>query len=290
MVGRMLIEIEKILLYEKPNLVIVQGDTNSTLAGALAASKLQIKLAHIEAGLRSYDRGMPEEINRVVTDHLSDFLFAPTEKQKKILIGEGIEKNKIFVVGNTIVDAVFENLKIAEKNKSLIKKYQDKNYFLLTLHRPSNVDDKNILKPLIQTLKKITQIFNVEIYFPIHPRTKKKLNEFNIKISDSKIKVFEPVGYLEMLVLEKYAKLILTDSGGLQEEACILKVPCVTLRENTERPETLEVGANILAGNSEKKIIESIKKMLEKQKNWVNPFGKGESGRLIFDKIFNFKK
>jgi UDP-N-acetylglucosamine 2-epimerase (non-hydrolysing) len=289
MVGRMLIEIEKIFLKEKPNLVIVQGDTNTTLAGALAASKLQIKLAHIEAGLRSYDREMPEEINRVVTDHLSDFLFAPTEKQKKILIGEGIKKNKIFVVGNTIVDAVFENLKIAKKNKSLIKKYQDKNYFLLTLHRPSNVDDKNILKSLIQTLKRITQIFTVEIYFPIHPRTKKRLNEFNIKISNSKIKVFEPVGYLEMLVLEKYAKLILTDSGGLQEEACILKVPCVTLRENTERPETLEVGANILAGNSEKKIIESIKKMLKKEKNWSNPFGEGESGRLI-TKIINLTK
>jgi UDP-N-acetylglucosamine 2-epimerase len=282
MVGRMLIEIEKILIKEKPSLVMVQGDTNSTLAGALASSKLQIKLVHIEAGLRSYDKSMPEEINRVVVDHLSDFLFAPTKKQKNILIGEGIEKNKIFVVGNTIVDALEENLKIALKNKKIVNKYQNKRYFLLTLHRPSNVDDKEKLKNIFFVLENLAKIYQTPIIFPIHPRTRNKINEFKLKIDSQKIVIVEPFSYLEMLLAEKFARLIITDSGGLQEEACILKVPCVTLRDNTERPETLEVGANILLSSYDKNFFEKVDLMLKKQKNWKNPFGE-----KVAKKIFN---
>lgn len=281
MTGKMIIEIEKILIKEKPNLVIVQGDTNTTLAGALSASKLGIKIAHVEAGLRSYDRSMPEEINRVITDHLSNFLFCPTKNQKKILLKEGIDKNKIFVVGNTIVDAVFQNLKIAEQNKKIVEKYKNKNYFLLTLHRPSNVDNKKNLEKIIRALEKVVNIYKTEIIFPIHPRTENNLKKFKINIDKNKIKLVEPIGYLEMLIAEKYAKLILTDSGGLQEEACILKTPCITLRFNTERPETIKVSANILVGNEEEKIINGAKKMLNKKRNWRNPFGDGKSGEKI---------
>ena len=280
MVGKMIIKIEKIVLHEKPDLLIVQGDTNSTLAGAIVASKLGIKLAHVEAGLRSYDRSMPEEINRLVTDHLSDYLFAPTKKQKEILLKEGVDRKKIFVVGNTIVDAVFQNLSLA-KNQPFFQKYQKEKYFLLTLHRPSNVDDKNQLEKLILFLEKIAHQFKTHFYFPIHPRTDANLNKFKIRLKNSYFKAMPPVDYFEMLALEKNARAIFTDSGGLQEEACILKVPCITLRNSTERPETLEVKSNILIYRYDEKDEEEIKKIIKKRKNWRNPFGDGNSGKKI---------
>lgn len=282
MIGKMIIKIEKILLKEKPNLVIVQGDTNSTLAGAIVASKIGIKLSHIEAGLRSYDRSMPEEINRIITDHLSDYLFAPTEKQKNILINEGIKKEKIFIVGNSIVDAIFQNLETA-KDKSFFKKYEKENYFLLTLHRPSNVDNKNQLKKIIDFLEKISFKFKISFYFPIHPRTKNNLIKFNIKLNKKYFKLIPPVGYLEMLSLEKNSQAIFTDSGGLQEEACILKIPCITLRNSTERPETLEVGSNILIYRFDKNDEKEVEKIINKEKNWINPFGKGDTAKKIIE-------
>jgi UDP-N-acetylglucosamine 2-epimerase (non-hydrolysing) len=281
MVGRMMIEIEKILLKEKPELVLVQGDTNTTLAGGLVAAKLQIKLGHIEAGLRSYDRTMPEEINRVVVDHLSDFLFAPTENQKKILLNEGIDANKIFVVGNTVVDAVWENIKIAETNQELVKKYKGKRYFFLTLHRPANVDDAQKLKTIIEAMEEASDIFKIPIIFPIHPRTKNNLDKFGIKIDRKKIQVVDPLGYFETLIIEKYATLLLTDSGGIQEEGCILQVPCITLRDNTERPETVAVGANILVGADKEKILTAIKQSLQKRPNWPNPFGNKVAEKIL---------
>ncbi|XRP96912.1 non-hydrolyzing UDP-N-acetylglucosamine 2-epimerase [Methanocaldococcus sp. 16A] len=285
--GKMLIGIEDVLLKENPDIVIVQGDTNTTLAGALVASKLKINIAHVEAGLRSFDRNMPEEINRVLTDHISDYLFAPTEIAKNNLLREGIEENKIFVVGNTIVDATLQNLKIAEKNENATAFFNsiiDDDYFLLTLHRAENVDNKKRLKNIIDGIFKIAEIYNKDIIFPIHPRTKKRLKEFNLfdKLkSNNKIKIIEPVGYLEFLMLEKNADLILTDSGGVQEEACILKTPCITLRDNTERPETVEVGANILVGDNKEKLIKAVEIMLNKERNWENPFGDGNSGKRI---------
>jgi UDP-N-acetylglucosamine 2-epimerase (non-hydrolysing) len=284
--GKMLIGIEKILMKEKPDLVLVEGDTNTVLAGALSASKLQIKIGHIEAGLRSYDRKMPEEINRILTDHLSDLLFAPTKEAKNNLLSEGIKASKIFVTGNTIVDSVQQNRELA-KNKSKILKKLDlapKKYFLMTLHRQENVDNKTRLKNILRGIKRIYQKYKLPIIYPIHPRTKKRIRAFKLTIPEGIILV-QPLGYLDFLMLEINTKLILTDSGGIQEEGCILKIPSVTLRDNTERPETLKVGSNILAGTNPKKIIQSATKMLKKPCQWENPFGKGRTGEKIAEII-----
>lgn len=284
MTGRMIEKIEEILIKEEPNWILVQGDTNTVMAGALAASKLQIKIGHVEAGLRSYDRTMPEEINRIITDHISDALFCPTQKQADILRKEGIEKKKIFITGNTIVDAVLENMKLINRHPEL-DHYKEKDFFLLTTHRPSNVDNKKNLSELMKAVNEISKKYKYPTYFPIHPRTKKQIEIFNIKINKKHIKIMEPVGYLEMIALEKNAKLILTDSGGIQEEACIIKTPSVTLRENTERPETIDVGASILVGHNKEKILSSVNKMLKKKKEWKNPFGKGNTSIKIINKI-----
>jgi len=284
--GKMMIRIEKVLIKENPSIVLIEGDTNTVLAGALTAAKLHIKVAHIEAGLRSYFREMPEEINRILTDHCSDLLFAPTEKSKGILINEGISKNKIFVTGNTIVDAVYQNSKLAERKSKIFKKFnlKKKKYFLLTLHRPENVDKKKRLEKIFQGLDLICKKTGLVIIFPIHPRTKKRISEFKLKVPEE-IKLIKPVGYLDFLQLEKNTALVLTDSGGVQEESCILKVPCITLRDNTERPETIEVGSNILAGVEPEIILKSFSKMLDKKRNWKNPFGNGVSGEKIINII-----
>jgi len=302
--GKMLIGIEKILKEEKPDIVLVEGDTNTVLAGALAATKLHVKVGHVEAGLRSYDRTMPEEINRVLADHVSDYLFAPTEKAKENLLREGIEEDKIFVTGNTIVDAVYQNLEIARRKVNILNKLNlnSKDYFLVTAHRQENVDNKERLKGILEGLELVHDEFNLPIIYPIHPRTKKKIREFGLEIPEE-IRLIEPLGFLEFLQLEADAKLVLTDSGGVQEETCILKVPCVTLRDNTERPETLEVGSNVLAGTNQTRILDSVRVMLNKQalgklnqqtfkksltknavhasSNWRNPFGEGEAGKRI---------
>ncbi len=275
--GKMLMGIEKILLKENPDIVLVEGDTNTVLAGALAASKLHIKVGHIEAGLRSYDKRMPEEINRILTDHISDYLFTPTDKAKQILLEEGISEDKIFVTGNTIVDVVYQNLKIAKGNKSS----KPKKYFLLTLHRPENVDSQERFASILEALNRVAVEFHLPVIYPIHPRSRKMMKHFNLKPYN--IELIEPLDFLDFLQLEANARLVLTDSGGVQEEACILQVPCVTLRDTTERPETLEVGANILAGNNSDKVLESVKLMLNRENNWVNPFGDGRAGKRIID-------
>ena len=284
MIGKMMIEIEGVLQKEKPRWVLVQGDTNTVMAGATIAQRLGIKVGHVEAGLRSYDRSMPEEINRVVTDHVSDALFCPTNLQREIVINEGIESGKVFVTGNTIVDAVFQNIKLAGK-MDFVNKYRNDNYFLLTMHRPSNVDGKSTIIGIIRSLEKAAEKHRAKIIFPIHPRTKNQIRKYNININGKLIKTIDPVGYLEMLILEKYAKLIITDSGGIQEEACILKVPCVTIRDNTERPETVDIGASILVGNKENKIIKGIDKMIVTERSWKNPFGNGGAGKSIIDNL-----
>ena len=281
--GKMLIGIEKVLLKEKPDIVLVEGDTNTVLAGALAAAKMHIKVGHVEAGLRSYDRNMPEEINRVLADHVSDYLFAPTEKSRQILLGEGIPDAKIFVTGNTIVDAVYQNLEIARRKVDILNKLNldHKEYFLVTAHRQENVDVKERLKGILEGLELIYDKFNFPITYPIHPRTKKRIKEFGLEVPKGII-LTEPFGFLEFLQLEANAKLVLTDSGGVQEEACILKVPCVTLRDNTERPETLEVRSNVLVGVNQNKILDGVKKMMDKkERNWNNPFGDGKTGSII---------
>src|SRR3989338_1754760 len=278
----MLERIESVLLEEKPDVLLVQGDTNTVLAGALAASKIGVKVCHVEAGLRSYDRKMPEEINRVMADHLSDLLFAPTNKSANILLMENVKKEKIFVTGNTIVDAVLQNLKISEKKKSPLEKLglEMKKYVLVTAHRQENVDSRKKLESIISGLKKIAVKHNLKVVYPVHPRTKNMIKKFRIRIP-KELFFIEPVGYLDFLQLEKHAKVILTDSGGLQEEACILNVPCITLRENTERPETLESGANILVGTDSSSILNGLERMIMYGKNWKNPFGDGKSGERI---------
>lgn len=274
--GKMLVGIEKILKEEKPDVVLVEGDTNTVLAGALAVVKLGIKVGHIEAGLRSYDRTMPEETNRVIADHVSDYLFTPTETAKSNLLKEGIEEDKIFVTGNTIVDAVYQNLEIARRKVDILNKLNltPEDYFLITAHRQENVDVKNRLKGILDGLKLVYNEFNFPIIYPIHPRAVKKLKDFGLEVLKG-TRLIEPLGFLEFLQLEASAKLVLTDSGGVQEETCILKVPCVTLRDNTERPETLEVGSNVLVGVNQEKILKGVKVMLNGKRNWENPFGDG---------------
>lgn len=279
--GRMLIGIEKVLREEKPDIVLVEGDTNTVLAGALAACKLLIKTGHVEAGLRSYDREMPEEINRVLTDHVSEYLFAPTEKAKSNLIKEGVEEEKIFVTGNTIVDAIYQNIKLAEENSNMLEKIgvDTNNYFLATIHRQENVDNKQRFRNILEGLKLLHKNFNLPVVYPIHPRAKKRMQEYGLS-SDS-LTIVEPLDYLSFLRLESNARLILTDSGGIQEEACILKVPCITLRYNTERPETVAVGANVIAGTDPEKILEKATLMVKKSRNWENPFGDGKTAERI---------
>ena len=283
--GKMLIDIEKILLKDKPELVLVEGDTNTVLAGALVSVKLNIKIGHVEAGLRSYDRQMPEEINRVLVDHCSDILFAPTEKARTQLISEGIPESKIFVTGNTIVDAIYQNLRIAKKKASILNHLgiSKHNYFLTTMHRQENVDDEKRFRGVLRGLQMIEDKFGLPVIYPIHPRARKQIEVFNIKLSG--LRLIEPLDYLSFLQLENNARLILTDSGGLQEEACILQVPCVTLRDNTERPETLDVGSNVLAGTNPHEIVAKTEQMLEKKREWIHPFGDGRAGERIIKRI-----
>ncbi len=275
--------IENILLKRPPGIVLVQGDTNTVCAGALAAAKLHIPVGHVEAGLRSFDRSMPEEINRIVADHVSDQLYAPTENSRRNLLNEGIPAEKITVTGNTVVDAVHQNIRIAQQKVHPVEELDltPGNYFLVTAHRAENVDDPIRLAKILTGLKKVSAHFGVPVVFPMHPRTQKMVREFSL--STEGIRVIDPVGYLEFLVLESKASLLLTDSGGLQEEGCILNVPCVTLRENTERPETIDVGSNMLAGTDPEKVLEAAKYMIDIPRTWNNPFGDGDAAHRIID-------
>ncbi len=288
--GAILAGVEKVLHETKPDVVLVQGDTNTVLAGALAASKSyvreggkQVRIGHVEAGLRSFDRSMPEEINRVLADHISDYLFAPTDTARQHLNDEGIDDEKIFVTGNTIVDAVNQNLSLAQKRIDTVKKLglEKNRYFLVTLHRQENTDNKKRLTGIIRGLASVQKANGMEIVFPIHPRTEKMIRTFGIDTAG--IRIVPPLGFLEFLQLESQARLALTDSGGVQEEACILSVPCVTIRDSTERPETVEAGANIVAGFKPAAIADAAGTMLKQKRRWKNPFGDGHAGERILD-------
>jgi len=281
--AKILSGVEKVLEQESPDVVLVEGDTNSVLASALAAVKLHIKVGHVEAGLRSYDRNMPEEINRILADHCSDFLFAPTDKAKAILRGEGIPEEKIFITGNTIVDAIYQNLEIAKGSANTINTLglKPKEYFLVTVHRQENVDNQTRFASILEGLDGVAAEFEMPVIYPIHPHSRKTMAEFGLQPRG--LRLVEPMDFLSFLQLESSARLILTDSGGVQEEACILSVPCVTLRDNTERPETLEVGSNILASVSPDRILEYTRLMLNRENNWVNPFGDGKAGERIVE-------
>lgn len=284
--NKMIFRLKDVLKKEKPDIVLILGDTSTTLAGTLATHYLGIKVGHIESGLRSYEI-MFEEVHRVITGILSDYLFVPTERAKENLIKENIKEDKIFITGNTIVDATYQNMKLT--NDKILKKLnlKPKDYIVITAHRPEYVDKKEKLSDTLKALDILSKKHN--IVFPLHPRTRKNINNFSLKIPE-KIKVIEPLGYLDFLNLIMNSKLVITDSGGVQEESCIIKKPCVTLRNSTERPETLEVGSNVLAGTNPDKIIECVNLMLNKENNWQNPFGDGTAGKKIIDIITkNFK-
>ena len=287
--AKILIGTEKVLKEENPDIVLVEGDTNSVLAAALAASKLHIKVGHIEAGLRSHDMQMPEEVNRILTDHCSDYLFAPAEGAKATLMNEGIHEGKIFVTGNTIVDAVYQHLDMAKKSAKTLSTMglRKGEYFLVTLHRQENVDNRERFASILESLDKIAAEYGLPVIYPVHPHSQKMMAEFALKAKN--LRLIDPVAYLGFLQLESNARLILTDSGGVQEEACILKIPCVTLRDNTERPETIEIGSNMLAGASPKKILRCSKVMLSKQNGWINPYGDGRAGYRIVKQVLENK-
>jgi len=284
--GKILIGVEKVLLDEKPDIVLVEGDTNSVLAGALAAAKLHVKVGHVEAGMRSYDRNMPEEINRILADDCSDYLFASTEKAKSILLGEGFPEERIFVTGSTIVDALFQNLEIARRSADSelrTPSLEPGKYLLATLHRQENVDDRQRFASILEGFEKVVTEFGLPVIYPIHPRSRKMMEQFGLK--PTTLNLVEPLSFLSFLRLESNARLILTDSGGVQQEACILGIPCVTLRDNTEWVETLEVGSNMLAGASPDKIVSCARLMLDKRDRWPNPFGDGKAGERTVEII-----
>ncbi len=281
--GKIMEGVEKICLKHSPKIILVHGDTNTTLGGALAAKKLQIAVAHIEAGLRSFDLRMPEEINRMIVDRISDILFAPTVLAKKNLIREGISRKNIMVTGNTVVDALYEHISLSEKSTILERlNIQPSNYILATAHRAENVDSSKQLKKIVALLEHATQKLGKKIIYPIHPRTQQKIEEFGITLSQNII-VIKPVGYIDMLQLQTHASLILTDSGGIQEEAFILKKPLMTLRDSTERPETLT--ANFIIHNSKTKFNEAWKAYQNGDASWNDSFGTGTTSSTIVDRL-----
>ena len=285
--SKALVGLEDVFRRVRPDIVMVQGDTNSALAGALAAAKMRIPVGHIEAGLRSFDRRMPEETNRILTDHISDILFAPTEISAKNLLSEGISSSRTLITGNTIVDAVNMALqKIPSKSKATEEKSMvfDEDFFLLTLHREENVDMEVRLRNIIKGVGMASKQFGTKVLFPAHPRTTNRIQQFGIALPET-LAIIPPLGFLDFVSLERNARLILTDSGGVQEEACILGVPCVTLRDNTERPETVSVGANLLAGTNPKDILHSSNLMIENSPSWAHPFGDGRAGMKIFNSV-----
>ncbi|MNJ82783.1 UDP-2,3-diacetamido-2,3-dideoxy-D-glucuronate 2-epimerase [compost metagenome] len=280
MTGEMLIEIEKVLEIEKPDFVLVYGDTNSTLAGALAASKMLIPVIHVEAGLRSFNKSMPEEQNRILTDHLSSLLFAPTQTAVENLKKEGITE-EVYLVGDVMYDGILRFADIAREKSAILDtlNIQEKEFILCTIHRAENTNNADRLKAIFQALNESGE----QIILPLHPRTLKYMSDYGIKASEN-VRIIEPLGYLDMVRLEDAAKKIVTDSGGVQKEAFFLGIPCVTLREETEWVETVEDGWNTLAGASKDVILEAIVSFLPETER-KNHFGDGTSTTKIKDLI-----
>jgi UDP-N-acetylglucosamine 2-epimerase len=290
--GKMLERIEPILQREDPKVILVYGDTNSTLAGALAAAKLKIPVAHVEAGLRSYQQGMAEEMNRVLTDHLSTLLFCPTPQSVKNLSKEGIKDSRTQVVknvGDVMYDSILYYSKIAEMRSKILHQLSlvGPPYYLMTLHRAENTDDPQKLRSIFEALNEIGE--KTHIVFPVHPRTRKMMKVYRLLSTFKNIRFIDPVSYLDMLQLEKNAKAILTDSGGVQKEAYWFKVPCFTLREETEWVETVEEGWNVLVGMKAKRISKGIRNFKEKRKfSLKGVFGDGKAGEKIVRNLMKY--
>jgi UDP-N-acetylglucosamine 2-epimerase (non-hydrolysing) len=292
--AQIMMRFEEAVLKVKPDIVMVYGDVNSTVAATLVCAKLAICVGHVEAGLRSFDRTMPEEINRLLTDQITDLLFTPSMDGNENLIREGINPTKIHFVGNVMIDTLKRLLPEAEKLGS--KLFQELNiverqYGLVTLHRPSNVDDSILFSYIIRTLEKISK--NLPIIFPIHPRTRTQIRETGLKIkADSSLKLVDPIGYLDFLCLQQRAKLVITDSGGIQEETTFLGVPCLTVRKNTERPVTVSIGTNILVGQDMERLRVEVGSILDgaTKKGTIPVFWDGKAGERIVDILANLFK
>ena len=289
--AKIMVAFEKLCQNERPDLIIVVGDVNSTLACSIVAKKLLIEVAHVEAGLRSFDLAMPEEINRMVTDSISDYFFVTEESGAANLVQEGKPKDRIHFVGNVMIDNLFyqvEKLNGDMSERFVTSKIKEKlkDYAFLTLHRPSNVDTRSGFSEIADALNSIAA--KMPILFPVHPRTKKMMDEFSIHLSNN-IFLFSPLSFKESLFLWKDSRVVLTDSGGLQEETTALGVPCVTLRENTERPITIEMGTNVLAGNTTESILDAYRKTVEKKSHnfSVPPKWDGRAAERIWKIILN---
>jgi UDP-N-acetylglucosamine 2-epimerase (non-hydrolysing) len=273
---------EDVLLSERPKLVLVGGDANTNLAGALAARKLHIRVAHVEAGERSYDWRMPEEHNRVLIDHMSEYLFATSVKGEENLKADNV-RGQVFMTGNPIVDACCENVEIAARRSSILEELgiEPGGYAVATVHREESTDYPDSLAGALEGMSLLSQELDLPVVFAAHPRTLKRISEFGFGEAAEAIRTIPAVGYLDFINLLSHARLALTDSGGVQQEACILGVPCVTLRETTEWTETLQLGANILAGTDPGRILAGGRKMISAGRDWLNPFGDGRAAERI---------
>jgi UDP-N-acetylglucosamine 2-epimerase (non-hydrolysing) len=271
---------EPVVLKKKPDLVLVYGDVNSTMAAALVCSKLSVRVGHVEAGLRSFDRTMPEEINRILTDQLADLLFTPSEDGDRNLCQEGIHPGKIHRVGNVMIDSLVRLLPVAMKRNA---NGFPSRYALVTLHRPSNVDDGEVLKRILECMESVSG--ELGIVFPVHPRTRQRIREFGIETTN--LHLLEPVPYIDFLALQARAAVVITDSGGIQEETTFLGVPCLTLRHNTERPVTEQLGTNILIGDDTAKLRIELSKILagNPKRGTVPPLWDGHASQRIADVI-----
>jgi UDP-N-acetylglucosamine 2-epimerase (non-hydrolysing) len=268
--------LEPVLLDGKPDVVLVYGDVNSTVAAALVGAKLGVRVGHVEAGLRSFDRTMPEEINRLVTDQLADMLFTPSEDGDINLQKEGIPAERIFRVGNVMIDSLVRLLPAAQRQN---RNRLPERYALVTLHRPANVDDGEILKRILQSLLEVSQ--DLSVIFPAHPRTRKRIADFGLQADQ--LQIVAPLSYLEFLGMQSRATVVITDSGGIQEETTYLGVPCLTLRENTERPVTVSLGTNVLVGRDPEKLCSELSRVLagNAKKGTIPPLWDGHAGERI---------
>ncbi len=267
---------EPVVLEQKPGLVLVYGDVNSTVATALVCSKLQVPVGHVEAGLRSFDRSMPEEVNRLLTDQVADLLFTPSVDGNENLLREGVSEEKIHLVGNVMIDTL---VRLLPKTDNSILHNSD--YALVTLHRPSNVDEPAMLRKIISTLNEISE--DMHVIFPIHPRTRSRLKGLNLPATNPSLEFIEPVGYLQFLALQRRARVLITDSGGIQEETTYLGVPCLTVRENTERPVTITTGTNMLVGTDMERLKAEVGRILsgEVKRGAVPPLWDGKASERI---------
>jgi len=284
--GEMVARLGEVFEWESPDVVVVQGDTNSAFAGGVVASKRDATLAHVEAGLRSFNREMPEELNRVLIDHAAEHLFAPTDEAADQLRTEAIPENRIEVTGNTVVDAVNQHVQLAREKSEVLAELDlsGDSFALLTAHRPGNVDDPERFQGLFDGVARYASDRDMPVVYPAHPRSSEKIDAFDLDVPDT-VDCIEPQNFLDFLRLESAADVVFTDSGGVQEETCVLGTPCVTIRESTERPETVTVGSNVLAEPTPESVAEAAEAVRRGPNDWEAPFGDGHAAERILETL-----